>query len=166
MTITITKKVLTSLLTLLIGFALGVTGTMTSNAEGPVPAVQGEMLKVCIKLKTGVIRVSDKCDAKTERKSVLGGAGAQGVQGAKGDKGDTGPVGSQGPVGQKGEPGINGSIPNLKIETIYYLGGTSCRFTNGSYEYVSKVYQSPFTNNVTGVSNGVLRLCYTTVYTP
>lgn len=166
MTITISKKVLIPLLTLLIGFALGVTGTLPSNAEGPVPLAQGEILKVCINLKTGVIRVSNKCEAKTERKSVLGGAGAQGVQGAKGDQGDAGLVGPQGPVGPKGEPGINGSTPNLKIETIYYLGGTSCRFTNGSYDFVSKVYQSPFTNNVTGVSNGVLKLCYTTVYTP
>ena len=105
MTITISKKVFTPILTLLIGFALGVTGTVPSNAEDPVPVVQGEILKVCINLKTGVIRVSSKCDTKTERKTVLGGTGAQG---AKGDKGDTGATGATGETGAKGDTGTQG----------------------------------------------------------
>ena len=81
MTITISKKVLIPIFTLVTGFVLGVNGTLPSNAETPV--VQGEILKVCINLKTGVIRVSNKCDSKTERKSVLGGVGAQGAKGEK-----------------------------------------------------------------------------------
>ena len=105
MTITISKKVFTPILTLVIGFVLGITGTVPSNAEDPVPVVQGEILKVCINLKTGVIRVSSKCDTKTERKTVLGGTGAQG---AKGDKGDTGATGATGETGAKGDTGTQG----------------------------------------------------------
>jgi hypothetical protein len=106
MTITISKKVITPLLTLLIGFALGVTGTLPSNAEDPAPVVQGEILKVCINLKTGVIRVANKCDTKTERKTILGGVGAQG---AKGDKGDTGATGATGAIGAQGPQGSIGA---------------------------------------------------------
>lgn len=108
MTITISKKVITPLLTLLIGFALGVTGTLPSNAEDPAPVVQGEILKVCINLKTGVIRVANKCDTKTERKTILGGVGAQGAKGDKGDTGATGAIGAQGPQGSIGATGPQG----------------------------------------------------------
>jgi hypothetical protein len=90
MRITISKKVFTPVFTLLIGFALGVTGTLPSNAEDPVPVAQGEVLSVCINLKSGAIRASAKCDRKTERKTVLGGTGAQGPKGEKGDTGLTG----------------------------------------------------------------------------
>ena len=109
MTITISKKFITPLLTLLIGFALGVTGTLPSNAEDPVPVVSGEILKVCINLKTGVIRVSSKCDTKTERKTVLGGTGAQGAKGDKGDTGETGATGATGSVGLTGAQGATGA---------------------------------------------------------
>ena len=115
MTITISKKVFTPILTLVIGFALGITGTVPSNAEDPVPVVQGEILKVCINLKTGVIRVSNKCDVKTERKTVLGGVGAQGAQGAQGE---TGATGSQGPQGYTGATGATGSTANLRTKEI------------------------------------------------
>jgi len=108
MTITISKKVFTSFLTLLIGFALGVTGTLPSNAEDPVPVVQGEILKVCINLKTGVMRVSSKCDNKTERKTVLGGTGAQGAKGETGATGATGETGAKGDTGSQGPAGTNG----------------------------------------------------------
>ncbi len=108
MTITISKRVITPLLTLLIGFALGVTGTLPSNAEDPAPVVQGEILKVCINLKTGVIRVANKCDTKTERKTILGGVGAQGAKGDKGDTGATGAIGAQGPQGSIGATGPQG----------------------------------------------------------
>jgi hypothetical protein len=113
MTITISKKVLLPILTLLIGFILGINGTSPSNAETTV--AQGEILKVCINLKTGVIRVSAKCDTKTERKTVLGGVGAQGTQGIqgeqglKGDTGATGAVGPQGPIGLSGPQGATGA---------------------------------------------------------
>ena len=105
MTITISKKALVPIFTLLFGFSLGATGTLPSNAVDPAPVVQGEILKVCINLKTGVIRVSSKCDAKTERKTVLGGTGAQG---AKGETGATGATGATGETGAKGDTGSQG----------------------------------------------------------
>jgi len=114
MTITISKKVLLPIFTLVIGFVLGINGTSPSNADTTV--AQGEILKVCINLKTGAIRVSAKCDTKTERKTVLGGVGAQGTQGiqgeqgVKGDTGATGAVGSQGPIGLTGIQGIKGDV--------------------------------------------------------
>jgi hypothetical protein len=87
---------------------LGVAGTVPSNAEDPVPVVQGELLKVCINLKSGVIRVSSKCDTKTERKTVLGGAGAQGTKGDRGETGAIGPTGATGAVGLTGVIGPQG----------------------------------------------------------
>lgn len=113
MTITISKKAFLPIFTLLIGFILGINGTLPSNAETTV--AQGEILKVCINLKTGVIRVSAKCDTKTERKTVLGGVGAQGIQGIqgeqgiKGDTGATGAMGTQGPIGLSGPQGEIGA---------------------------------------------------------
>ena len=110
MTFTISKKHFIPVLTLIIGFFLGMSGTLPSNAEEtPAPVVvQGEVLKVCINLKTGVIRVSNKCDTKTERKTVLGGAGAQGARGEKGDTGATGLTGEVGLTGATGAQGLQG----------------------------------------------------------
>lgn len=110
MTFTISKKHIIPVLTLLIGFVLGMGGTLPSSAEEtPAPVlVQGEILKVCINLKTGVIRVSNKCDTKTERKTVLGGAGAQGAKGDKGDTGVTGNTGATGLTGVTGPQGLQG----------------------------------------------------------
>ena len=85
---------------LVIGFLFG-TGITPLHAEDPV-ASTGEVLKVCIDTKTGVIRVATKC-TKTERKTVLGGVGA------KGDKGDTGAVGATGETGATGEVGAVGA---------------------------------------------------------
>lgn len=85
---------------LVIGFLFG-TGITPLHAEDPV-ASTGEVLKVCIDTKTGVIRVATKC-TKTERKTVLGGVGA------KGDKGDTGAVGETGETGATGEVGAIGA---------------------------------------------------------
>ena len=118
MTITISKKVITPLITLLIGFVFGITGTLPSNAEDPTPVVQGEILKVCINLKNGVIRVANKCDTKTERKTILGGVGAQGPKGDKGDTGATGATGAQGPQGERGLTGATGSMSGLRTQTI------------------------------------------------
>ena len=85
---------------LVIGFVFG-TGITPLHAEDPVTST-GEVLKVCIDTKTGVIRVATKC-TKTERKTVLGGVGA------KGDKGDTGAVGETGETGATGEVGAIGA---------------------------------------------------------
>jgi hypothetical protein len=86
---------------LIVGWLLGTSGVIASKAEEvtPAPVVQGEILSVCINKKTGMIRAASKCVAKTERKTVLGGVGAQG---------DVGPQGEQGVVGPKGEAGTQG----------------------------------------------------------
>ena len=86
--------------TLVIGLILGV-GITPLHAEDPIAAT-GEILKVCIDSKTGVIRVASKC-TKTERKTILGGVGA------KGDKGDTGEVGIKGEIGATGDVGATGA---------------------------------------------------------
>ena len=86
--------------TLVIGLILGV-GITPLHAEDPIAAT-GEILKVCIDSKTGVIRAASKC-TKTERKTILGGVGA------KGDKGDTGEVGIKGEIGATGDVGATGA---------------------------------------------------------
>ena len=185
MTITISKKVITPLLTLLIGFALGVTGTLPSNAVDPAPVVQGEILKVCINLKTGIIRVSNKCDSKTERKTVLGGVGAQGAKGDKGEIGETGatgpqgPQGLQGPQGQQGERGLTGpqgaqgqqgqqgltgaagSLSGLRRTTIYYYNG---EFGGGCYGSLLANY--PIAAVSTSGNKFTVNVCSKEVYTP
>lgn len=89
------------------GWLMGASGIAPTQAEEvtPAPVVQGEILKVCINLKTGAIRAVSKCDSKTERKTVLGGVGPRGQIGAQGIQGVAGP---QGPVGPKGEVGAQG----------------------------------------------------------
>jgi hypothetical protein len=100
--------------TLILGFFLGALTFGSATAADPTPAavpVQGELLKVCIDKKSGLIRASSKCKP-TEKAFVLGGPGAQGVQGEKGEVGAIGPQGIQGaigPQGIQGEKGIQGS---------------------------------------------------------
>ena len=84
---------------LVIGFLFG-SGIAPLNAADPV-ASGGEILKVCINTKTGIIRVANKCTS-AERKTVLGGVGATG------EKGDTGATGATGAVGPQGVQGIQG----------------------------------------------------------
>lgn len=91
---------------LLIGFLLG-SGMSPLHAEDPA-VVTGEILKVCIKTKTGAIRVANKCSS-TERKTLLGGVGAQGVKGDKGDTGATGLTGDTGATGSQGATGAQGT---------------------------------------------------------
>ena len=195
MTITISKRFISSILTLLIGFALGVTGTLPSNAEDPAAVVQGEVLKVCINLKTGVIRVSSKCDTKTERKTVLGGTGAQGAKGetgatgATGATGDTGATGSvgltgatgpQGPQGERGITGLTGaqgpqgytgatgSVSGLRTTRIEFLNGGS--WTGCPNSFIGT--PATVVTSVSVISNRVftntktLDGCSLTVYTP
>jgi len=90
------------LIVLIFGLAIG-TGITPLHADDPVPAT-GEVLKVCIDKKTGVIKASTKC-SKTERATILGGVGPQG---SKGDTGEVGPVGPQGIQGVVGPQGIQG----------------------------------------------------------
>lgn len=90
------------------GWLLGASGIASSQAEEvtPAPIEQGEIIKVCINLKTGAIKAASKCDSKTERKTVLGGVGPKGAIGAQGIQGVAGP---QGPVGPKGDTGTQGT---------------------------------------------------------
>ena len=92
------------------GWLIGASGIAPSQAEEvtPAPVVQGEILKVCITLKTGAIRAASKCNAKTERKTILGGSGAQGPIGPQGERGDAGSQGIQGVKGDTGSQGNQG----------------------------------------------------------
>ena len=95
---------------LLIGFGIGSvnTGPATAEESGASSVIaQGDLLKVCIDKKSGVIRAAGKCKS-TERTYVLGGPGPQGPQGEKGDVGAIGPQGIQGAKGDTGLQGIQG----------------------------------------------------------
>ncbi len=103
------KEITRLLAVLLVGFVFG-SGLSPLHAEDATVAT-GEILKVCINAKTGVIRVANKCTS-AERKTVLGGVGAQGAKGDKGDigaTGTTGATGSTGAQGPQGERGITGA---------------------------------------------------------
>lgn len=95
---------------LVAGWLMGASGIAPSQAEEVTnaPVVQGEIIKVCINLKTGDIRAASKCNSKTERKTILGGTGAQGPIGPQGEKGETGAQGIQGVKGDTGAQGIQG----------------------------------------------------------
>ena len=131
---------------LVAGWLMGTSGIAPSQAEEvtPPPVVQGEVLNVCINKKTGVIRASGKCDAKAERKTVLGGFGPRGEVGPQGEQGVVGPQGPTGPKGDTGAQGIQGnqgekglqgdrgltgstgpagSVSGLRVESIYYYNG-------------------------------------------
>ena len=197
MTFTISKKHITPVLTLLIGFVLGMGGTFPSSAEEtPTPVVvQGEILKVCINLKTGVIRVSNKCDTKTERKTVLGGAGAQGAKGDKGDKGDTGATGLTGPMGltgaagpqgiqgergftgltgpqgPQGFTGATGSVSGLKVASLNFLhNGYLCPgYGSSSVTVLSSAslsYSSLLSSLRLNTNSTTLKSCVVSGYTP
>lgn len=97
-------------LALIVGFGIGSTTTGPAIAEETTVATsipQGDVLKVCIDKKTGVIRAASKCKP-TEKAYVLGGPGPQGIQGIQGEKGDTGAQGIQGVKGDTGPQGIQG----------------------------------------------------------
>ena len=133
------------------GILIGSLGLGVAAAEEtPLPvAPQGDLLKVCIDKKSGVIRSSTSCK-KTEKPYVLGGPGPQGIQGVKGDvgpqgiqgvKGDVGPQGltgpigpqgSSGPAGPTGPTGPAGSLSGLRTVTLDYLTGYYFNWCNGS----------------------------------
>jgi len=91
---------------LVIGLLLG-SGISPLNAADPVTTT-GEILKVCINTKTGVIRVASKCTS-AERKTVLGGVGSTGEKGDTGATGEKGDTGAQGPAGTNGINGATGA---------------------------------------------------------
>ena len=147
------------------GLMVGALGISTSSAEDTPSATssseaapRGEVLKVCIDKKSGVIRASNKCKS-SERGMVLGGPGPRGEQGPKGDTGATGaqgpkgetgaqgpagpqgergPIGLTGPQGLRGETGPTGSVSGLSQKQISVLtlgssGSWACSsFSGGS----------------------------------
>jgi hypothetical protein len=177
---------------LVAGWFLGASGIASSQANEvtPAPVVQGEIIKVCISLKSGAIRAASKCDSKTERKTVLGGTGAQGpigVQGEKGDtgsqgiqgvKGDTGSQGVQGAQGIQGEKGVQGlqgftgltgatgTVSGLNTKRIDFLSGpySLCNGLGTSASVVGNVSVG-FSGSLS-VSKTTLQGCTVTVYVP
>jgi hypothetical protein len=196
----LTKTFAYSCLSLIIGILLGTLGFSPVSADSPSPSptgtvAVGEVLKVCIDLKSGVIRASAKC-SKTERATTLGGVGPKGdtgiqgpkgaigdtgPQGAQGLKGDTGPqgqqglqglTGAQGPQGFTGATGATGTVSGLKQQTLHFLRQPydyGAGFCIGSYSVVTGIssYLNSFTK-VTTVSptTGYLDACTLTVFTP
>ena len=121
---------------ILIG-SLGIGIATADETPTPIPTVvQGEVISVCIDKKTGVIRASTSCK-KTERATVLGGAGAQGPKGEKGDTGATGAQGLPGLQGLPGATGATGSVSGLRTKSITvweqsFIGGSCGGFTGFS----------------------------------
>ena len=159
-----------------LGFGIATADETPSPPPTPsVAAVQGEVISVCIDKKTGVIRASTSCK-KTERKTVLGGTGAQGATGDKGDTGATGPTGIQGLPGVNGVNGLNGatgatgatgSVSGLRSESIDFLSGSSygCPGYGTSKTVVTDVRLSTFGTS-TSLYPTTTRLygCTATVY--
>jgi len=177
---------------LLVGFLFG-AGISPLHAEDPTVAT-GEILKVCINTKTGTIRVANKCSS-AERKTILGGVGAQGTKGDKGDTGATGSTGetgatgvqgatgAQGPQGERGLTGITGSkgpqgftgatgaqgsISGLRTESIDFLSGSmfGCPGYGTSKTVLTDIRLSTF-GSTTSLYPTTTRLygCSLTVYT-
>ena len=181
------------ILVLVIGFSVG-SGLTPLHAEDPV-AVSGEILKVCINTKTGIIRVASKC-MTGERKTVLGGVGAKGdkgdtgatgatgetgavgatgasgltgPQGPQGERGLTGATGAQGPQGFTGATGATGSVVGLRTSSLNFLSNSSfgCPGYGTSATVLTDVSLSTFlgTTRLYPTST-TLRGCSLTVYTP
>jgi hypothetical protein len=140
--------------------------TPSATPTSPVEVVQGEVISVCIDKKTGIIRASSSCK-KTERKTVLGGAGAQGL---KGDKGDTGATGATGAMGPQGLTGPTGAVSGLRTTSIDFLSASSfgCPGWGTSQTVVTNVssYTSSWSGTTT-ITPTTTRLygCSLTVYT-
>jgi hypothetical protein len=184
------SKLAIVVLSLLVGFGIGSVTTGTATAEEvvtPEPVPQGDLLKVCIDKKTGVIRASGKCKT-TEKSYSLGGPGPQGPQGEKGDTGAIGPQGIQGvkgdmglqglkgiqgdrglqgPQGVQGFTGPTGAVTGLRTENIDFLSGSAfgCPGFGTSKTVVTDVRLSTFLNS-TSLYPTTTRLygCSATVY--
>ena len=178
---------------LVIGLLIG-TGITPLHAEDPT-TVTGEILRVCIENKTGVIRVATKC-TKTERKTILGGVGAKGDKGDTGEVGAmgetgatgnvgsigaTGPTGAQGMIGERGATGLTGmqgiqgytgatgSLSGLRTQSISYLTNSyfGCLGFGSGVTVVTDAYYNKYSSfSPISVSTTTLRGCSGTVYTP
>ena len=145
---------------ILIG-SLGFGNASADETPSPTPTpsvavVQGEVISICVDKKTGVLRASTSCK-KTERATVLGGAGAQGAKGDKGDTGATGVTGVQGlpglngSNGATGSTGATGSVSGLRTESIDFLSasGIGCPGLGTSKTVVTDVRLSTFGTSTT-----------------
>ena len=143
------------LVALLLGWLMGATGIAVSQAEEatPTPVVQGEILNVCINKKTGVIRASSKCDAKSERKTVLGGVGPRGEVGPQGAQGVAGPTGPAGPKGDTGAQGIQGVQGEKGIQGDRGLMGLTgpTGSVSGLRTKTIQTWEKSFVNSCTGL---------------
>ena len=172
-----------------IGFAFGNINGSSANAD----STTGEIIKVCIDTKTGVIRAAAKC-SKTERATVLGGVGPKGDQGPQGVQGEVGPIGAIGPQGPKGDRGDQGpqgltgqqglqgpqgftgpagSISGLRQTTITYIKDPNSLISGGlcfgSYSVVTNVtsyYDSWSKSTTVTPTKSYLTTCSVNVYTP
>jgi hypothetical protein len=156
------------------GILIGSLGLGMATAEEiptptPTPSVavvQGEVISVCIDKKTGVIRASTICK-KTERKTVLGGTGAQGLKGETGVTGATGAIGATGAQGLPGVNGLNGatgapgSVSGLRKQTLYYYNGEF-----GGNCYGSLLANRPIAAVSTSGTKFTVDVCSREVYVP
>jgi hypothetical protein len=137
----------------------GAAATISLKATGPTkkaPAKVVKVVKACVNMRTGTVRVASKC-RKGERRIVITGAagkagqpgvtgpqgpagpkgdtGSQGSQGAKGDKGSTGATGATGAKGDQGIPGILSVTPVLPhsqdADSQCVMGGWLIATTSG-----------------------------------
>lgn len=183
-----------AIVTLVFGFFLGSSSLGPAIAADPTPTAapeQGELLRVCIDKKSGLIRSSTKCKT-TERAFVLGGPGPQGVQGEKGEVGATGPmgpqgmtgaVGPQGPQGERGMQGVQGqqgftgptgptgTVTGLRTQRLDFLTGGygGCPGYGSSTQVVSNVtlsYSTLLSSLRLYPTTKTLSGCSVTVYTP
>lgn len=135
-----------------VGFLIGNFSFQPVNAE---TNLQGDTIRICINKKNGNLRASSNCNS-LEKSATLG------AQGPKGDIGPQGPKGETGPQGPRGDAGVT---PNMKLQTIYYLGGTSCNYRNAEYSYITDILRSPQSGAITWFGKGTLAACYLNVYT-
>jgi hypothetical protein len=183
-----------AVLSLVIGIGIGasVNGPAQAEETVTVPAApQGDLLKVCIDKKTGVMRAASKCKS-TERPYVLGGPGPRGEQGEQGEVGATGSQGVQGPKGDQGIQGIQGvigergvqgergftgatgatgSISGLRTQRLEFLTGgyTGCPGYGSSVRVLTNVtlsYSSILSSYRLTPTTDTINGCSVTVYTP
>jgi hypothetical protein len=180
-----------AIFSLVSGFLLGTStlGSATADETTVAAIPQGDLLKVCIDKKSGVIRAAGKCKS-TERSYELGGPGPRGPQGIKGDtgatglqgiqgvKGDTGAQGIQGMQGLTGIQGVQGltgpmgatgTVSGLRTVTIDFLSGGifGCPGFGTSATVVGSVSYNSFSSfNPISVRNTTLSGCSTRVYAP
>lgn len=197
---TISRTLVYSTVSLLVGVSIGTMGFSPVKADSPSPSPSasvsaGEVLKVCIDLKSGAIRAASKC-SKTERATTLGGigpkgdTGLQGPQGVTGDRGPQGPqglkgdngaqglqgpqgsTGAQGPQGFTGATGATGTVSGLRQQTLHFLrqpydyGAGFCISSYSVITGISSYLNSQTKTTTITPTTGYIDSCTLTVFTP